>query len=108
MEPEIKNHLLKINKEYYKVSYKDGRPYLEKVKKKDVERKLKLVGEMTDKLKDSLNQEIVMKEALGKMRLKELEKLNKMIISGKRYKPKTREHHCADMKVGNFIIPIVD
>ena len=40
---------------------------------------------------------------------KDIDKLYKLVNSKKKkYKPKTREGHCVDMKVGGFIIPIVD
>ena len=38
----------------------------------------------------------------------DLDKLDKMLFGEKKYTVKTREHRCVDMKVGNFIIPIVE
>jgi len=44
-----------------------------------------------------------------KIQLKDIKKLYKNLFESKRkYKPKTREHHCVDMKIGNFILPIAD
>jgi hypothetical protein len=39
---------------------------------------------------------------------KDFDKLYKSLTSGKNYKPKTREHRCVDLKVGNFVLPIIE
>jgi len=108
MKIEHKNNLL----------YVEGKPFLVKtinnemkfipVKNKDVEAKLKLVDKLTKNLKDSLDKDKIMKEALMNLKYDYLKKMDKMLSNPKRkYKAKTRDNHCADIKVGNIIIPIV-
>lgn len=107
MDIKVEHGLLKIDKQYYKVDYKDGREVLIKVNKKEIDKKTKIVKELAHKLKDNLDREIVMREALQQLSSKELQKLDKLIKSKRQYNPKTREGYCADMKIGNFVIPIV-
>ncbi len=107
MKIEHKDNLLKVEGKYYRVVDIDGKHTFEQVNKKKVEKKANLVKKLASKLKDNLDREIVMKEALTNLSLEELERLDKMVKSERKYKPKTREGACADMKVGNFIIPIV-
>ena len=108
MDIELIDNLLNIDGKYYKAEYKDGIPKIVRVNKKDVEKKKNLVKRLAKDLQNSLDKEIIMREALGKMRFKDLQQLEKLMKSKRQYKPKTREGACADMKVGNFIIPIVE
>ncbi len=68
-----------------------------------------MAKEIAEKIKDSLDREKVIRESVMKLPISELESLHNTVFNTKRKaKAKTREHHCVDMKVGNFILPIVD
>ena len=107
--------LLKIDGKYYYKDSDDGKPILRTISKGKVMKRLKLVDEIVEKLKDALDKEAVLKESLMKSFPlgydefeEELLKLHGMLHSkDRKYKPKTRRGHCVDMKVGNMIIPIV-
>jgi len=93
---------LKVNDKYY--------DRLELVPTKEVEDKIKKSKKMANKLKDSLDAEKVLTEIfMTRFSKKEFKKLyNNMFKSKRKYKAKTREGDCVDMKFGNIIIPIVD
>jgi hypothetical protein len=102
---------LVINGEYYKVTFnKLGRPIFLKGNQKKIKEKMSKAKLMAKKLKYDLDGEKVLTEALlTNFDDKSFEKLYLQLFKSKRiYKPKTREHHCVDMKVGNTIIPIVN
>ena len=64
---------------------------------------------IANKLKSSLDREKILFESVMKLDEKELQTLHNVLFnSKKKVKPKTRADHCVDMKVGNFILPIVD
>ncbi len=106
---EKKYGLLVINGEYYESVSKDGKPTFKKINKKRVKKAEKMAGEIAEKIKDSLDREKVIRESIMKLDLNNLEQLHNTVFNAKRKaKAKTREHHCVDMKVGNFILPIVD
>jgi len=108
--------LLVIDNKYYYGDMIDGKIVYREISKAKVQKRLKLIDEIVKKLKDSLDREAVLKETLMKnfpmgdeTIEEELLKLLGMLKSKERkYKPKTRVHHCVDMKVGGMIIPIVD
>ena len=108
--------LLVIDNKYYYGDMIDGKVVYREISKAKVQKRLKLIDEIVKKLKDSLDKEAVLKETLMKnfpmgdeTLEEELVKLLGMLNSKERkYKPKTRAHHCVDMKVGGIIIPIVD
>ncbi len=101
-------HLV-INGKYYEEKSKDGKPVFVKVGIQKIKKAEKMVGEIVDELKDSLDREKVLHESIMKIPMDDLEKLHNTVFNAKRkVKPKTREHHCVDMKVGNFILPIVE
>ncbi len=112
---EVMYGLIKIDNKYYYKDSDDGKPILRIISKSKVEKRLKLVDEIVEKLKDALDKEAVLKESLMKsfplgddVIEEELLKLHGMLNSkDRKYKPKTRKHYCVDMKVGNMIIPIV-
>jgi len=103
--------LLVIDGAYFKLDHsKQGQMIAIPQDKKKVDAKLAKAKEMAAKLKDSLDGEKVLTEALMiNFEDKDFEKLYAQLFKSKRvYKAKTREHHCVDMKVGNTIIPIVN
>lgn len=106
-KPELTNeHLVKVGNKYYEINHEDGKPVLKEVDVKQVRKEEKLIGELAKKLVGNLDGEAVLREALRRLEFKEVEKLGKMLKSKRKYKPKTREGHCTDMKVGGFILPI--
>jgi len=95
--------------EYYEIDSRDGKPFFKKVDIKKIKEQEELAKKIAEKLKDNLDPVAVIKESLMKIQLKDIKKLYKNLFESKRkYKPKTREHHCVDMKIGNFILPIAD
>ncbi len=106
---EKKYGMLIINGEYYESTTKDGKPIFKPVSKARVNKAEKMAKEIAEKIKDSLDREKVIREAIMKLEIPELEALHNTVFNAKRKaKAKTREHHCVDMKVGNFILPIVE
>jgi len=109
MDVTTKHGYIVINGDYYEAKRQDGEQIFKKVPKKKVEKRLKFVNEMVKKLKDSLDKEAILRESLMKIADNDLETLYGILNNPtKKYKPKTREHRCVDMKIGNFILPIVD
>lgn len=100
----------KYKKKYYKISSSDGKLMFVETPKKDVEYQLKMAKELANHLKKDLEADKVLVEVfMTRYDKKSLEKLYKYTIQGKRkYKARTREGHCVDMKVGNHIVPLVD
>lgn len=100
----------KHNGKYYEASAKDGKPTFIEIPKKKVDDQLNMAKELAKKLKGNLDAEKVLVEVFMTRYDKEnLENLYKTIFkSKKKYKPKTREGYCVDIKVGNHIIPIID
>jgi len=108
-EIQRKYEMLIIDGEYYEESSKDGKPIFTLASKAKINKAEKMSKEIAEEIKDSLDREKVIREAVMKLGLKELEQLHNTVFNKKRKaKAKTREHHCVDMKVGNFILPIVD
>lgn len=101
-------HLIKGK--YYQIDTKDGQPTFIEIPKKEVDKHKKMAEELAKKLKDSLDAEKILIEVfMSKYDKKHLDELYKTVFkSKKKYKPKTREGYCVDMKVGNHIIPIID
>lgn len=99
-----------INGKYYIIDSIRGRPTLIPVSKTEIDKKLKKAKQIAKKLKGDLDAEKVIVESLMiKFDKEDLDKLHNQLFKSKRkYKARTREHHCVDMKVGNTIIPIVD
>jgi len=88
---------------------KNDKPTLKLQKKADVNAKIKKAREISTKLKSYLDSEAVLMESTMKLEPEEFDTLYKMLFKSKKnYKPTTRKHHCVDMKVGKFVLPIVD
>jgi len=88
---------------------KDGKAVLVEVSEKEVKKKTKKLKELAERLKENLDREAVMIEALSKLDDDTLEQIHNVVFNIKRKtKIKTRKHYCVDMKVGRYIIPIVD
>ena len=107
----LKKHYgyLIVGDKYYRLDMMGRETVFREVSKAKVKKKIKLMEELSKKLKDSLDGEAVMMEALSKLEIEELIMIHDKIINEKRKtKPRTRKHHCVDMKIGDVIIPIVD
>jgi hypothetical protein len=104
-------YYLVIEGEYYEVKASSlGTPTFVKQNKNKIKLKIQRAKEMAKKLKDNLDGEKVLTEALlTNFDDKAFDKLYNQLFNSKiNYKPKTRAHRCVDMKVGNTIIPIVN
>jgi hypothetical protein len=100
--------LIKVKNKYYEVfsDCRKGKLVFEEVK--DAKEKIKMSKKIAKLLEDSLDREKVLTEATMKMRMTDVKKLYAMLTSGKEYTKVTREHRCVDMKIGNFILPIIN
>ncbi len=97
---------IKIKGKYYEPEEKDG-----KISFKEIENakgRIKKGKEMAKILEYALDKEAVLTESIMKLENKDFDMLYKSLKSGRKYKAKTREHHCVDMKIGNFVLPIVN
>lgn len=100
----------KIKGKYYEQSTKDGKPTFVEVSKKKVDDQLKMAKKLAKELKGNLDAEKILIEIfMARYDKENLAKLYQTVFkSKKKYKPKTREGYCVDMKIGNHIIPIID
>ncbi len=106
---ERKYGCLIINGTYYRSTSKDGKETLKEIPIKEIKQKEKTVEKLADKLKESVDGKKILTEILMGFHPKEITKLEKIVFSKKRkYKAKTRSHHCVDLKVGNFIVPMIN
>ena len=100
---------LVIDGKYYQHDEKDGKLILKEVPDKKIKAMEKQAEKIADALKEHLDVGKVLKEAVMRLKEKDIKKLHRVMFESKReYKPKTREHHCVDMKIGNYILPLVD
>ena len=96
-----------VEGKYYEAIFKDGKEYWKKIDKKEIKELEDMNKKIVKKISEKLDREAVVAEALRKMEKPELEHLHRMLfIDDKKYTVKTREHHCIDMKIGNYILPI--
>mgnify|MGYP001575063548 CR=1 FL=1 len=95
-----------VNGKYYDLISKEGKPIF--TEDKNAINKINKAKEMAKKLEHALNKEAVLTESLMKLEKQDFEILYKSLKSNRKFKPKTRVHHCVDMKIGNFVLPIVD
>ena len=106
---EDKYGYLVVNGKYFVGDSKDGKTIFIQKPKKEILEKIKLVRKVAKALKDSLDPEKVLFESIMKLDKDEFMKLFNVVFNKKRkYKAKTREGACADMKIGNYILPIVE
>lgn len=106
---EYKYGYLVIDGVFYESEMKDGKTTLKRIPEKRLKKEIKRAEEITEKLEDKTDVKAILMEAVMKIEDKEQEKLHNMLYNSKKhYIPKTRKHHCVDIKVGNFILPIMD
>lgn len=100
---------LKVDGRYFELDEKtpERARYIE-VSNNKVKAKIKLLSEIAEKLKENLDANAVLMEALSKLPEEYLTNIHNAVYnSKKKVKPKTRKHHCVDMKVGKMVIPII-
>lgn len=97
---------LKAKGKYYEAIQKDDKLTF----KEDKEAKIRIskAKEIAKKLEHALDREAVLMESVMLLGKKDFEVLYKMLKSGRKYKPKTRKKHCVDMKIGRFVLPLID
>lgn len=109
MRIDKKYGYLIINGKYYEGTTKDGKPVFKEVKIDEIKDKITKAEKIADKLKTKVDVKKMLKEAVMRIPLDDIDKLYVMLfVDKKKKKVKTREHHCVDVKIGNFILPIVD
>ena len=105
---EMKHGKMFYKGNYYEIEMVRGKPTFKKITD-TVENQLNLADEITTKLYKKVDTKKILMEALMRLNLDEVEKLYMLLFKDKKqYKVKTREHHCCDVKVGNFILPIIE
>ncbi len=106
---ERRHGLLIVDGEYFAPDDMEGKPIFIKLDKKEVRSKLKLIKTLIPLLKEGLNKEAILEEALMKMGMGELAHIQGMFTSMKsKPKVKTRKGHCVDLMVGDTIIPLIN
>jgi len=105
---EKKHGYLVIDGKYFRSESVDGRICFVIVSKAEIKQNQKMADAIAEKLKESLDAKKVLNEAIMTMHTTEIKRLYKMIQSKRKYKKTTREHACVDMKIGNFILPIIE
>lgn len=99
---------LVIDGVYYESDMKDGKTILVPVPEKRLKKEIKLAEEIVDRLEKDTDIRKILMEAVMSIDDKEREKLHNMLYTGKRkYAIKTRDDHCVDIKLGNFVLPII-
>lgn len=99
---------LKVDGKYFKpVKEGEALKYVE-ASETEFNNRVKLLKNIAAKLKDSLDREAVLAEALSKLEDEYLESIWGALNNPAR-KPNvtTRRHHCVDMKIGKLVVPIV-
>ena len=93
----------------YKRTEKDHHLTYVEIDKNKVELLDKKNNEIVEKLKGNVDVGEILREAIRKLPPKDVERLYNLTVNAKKkYKPVTRGEHCADIKIGNFILPVVD
>ena len=99
---------LKIGNKHYELIVDRKSDGLQKfVEVKDYNQRIAIAKELTEKLKNSLDREKILMEVLMKQSTHSLNGIKKE-LGIKKTKAKTRRHHCVDMQIGRYVLPIVD
>lgn len=100
---------LVINGKYFKDTSKDGQTMWVPANQKTIKKLEKMSKDIAEKLQEALDRKTVLVESIMRMTQRDIERLHNIVFNAKRkYKAKTRKHRCVDMKVGGFILPIVE
>lgn len=109
---KIFDKYLKMGEDYFEVKFKDGKTHFFLVDKEIIGDLDKKAHDIAELLEHQTDIKAILREAVRKLEPKEVEKLHKILVKRVREeKPvqaKTRENACADIKIGNFILPIVE
>lgn len=96
-----------IDGKYFEMKGNIGNGKFEFKEAKGVQEKVDKADEIAEELVKSLDGKKVLIESIMRLSKHDMDTLYKNAIE-KKYKPKTREHECVDMKIGNFVLPIVE
>jgi len=99
---------LKVDGRYFKPNRQGEKLLYVEVKPEEFEKRMNLVKVIADKMKNHLDKEAVLLEALSRLDDEYLENiLGKLNSPRKKVTITTRKHHCVDMRVGGYTVPIV-
>jgi hypothetical protein len=110
MNPEFgKYGYIKLGNKYYEGKTKLGKPIMVEISIKKIREREQKAEKIAEALKNRVDaKKILMENLMTRLTPKDLDKLEKIVFSKKRkYKAKVRAHHCVDMTIGNFILPLV-
>lgn len=102
---------MKVGNDYYSFDRnREGKLFFKKEDTAVIKGRIKRAKLLAAKLKEGIDGEKILTESLlVNFTVKDFDKLYAQVFNSKRkYKPRTRAHHCVDMKVGNVIIPIMN
>lgn len=99
---------LKVGEKYFRPDREGEKLHYIECTQKEFEDRVGLLKNIAAKMKDGLDREAVLVEALSKLDDEYLEMLwGKLSNPIKKPAIRTRKHHCVDMRVGNLTVPIV-
>ena len=107
IEFEKRHGYIYMDGKYYDMKGNCGSGKFEFIEVKDVQERIDKAEEIAEELVKSFNGKTVLVESIMKLTKHDMKVLYNNAIT-KKYKAKTRGHECVDMKVGNFVLPIVD
>ncbi len=96
----------KEGNKYYRESTINGKLVWKEVSTEEFENKLKTARHLAEELQYDLDGLKIFTESIMKLPKKRMLQLEEAVK--KKHQRITRQHHCVDMKVGNFILPIID
>ena len=104
---DIKYRHFIINGKYFVIDVVRGHPVPKEISKKEFDTKVKKVEKMAKLLEEGLDKKAVLMESIMKLDDENFKVFEGILLKSKiNYKPRTREHHCVDIKIGNFILPL--
>jgi len=107
IEIEKKYGYFVIDGKYCEMKGNVGVGKFEFVEAKDAQQRIDKAIEITDELIKSFDGKKVLIESIMKLTKHDLDTLYRNAIT-KKLTAKTREHECVDMKIGNFVLPILN
>jgi len=91
---------------YYKESTRNGKLVWKEVSLEEVNERIAEAERLAYLLEEGLDPVKILTEAIMRLPKKKVKQLSAALERDNNIV--TRSHHCVDMKVGNFILPIVD
>jgi hypothetical protein len=99
---------MKIDGKYYKEAEKDGKSILVEISDREIQKKIELSKKIIPKLREHLDRDKILMEALMKKTEANLKKMEEKLFGKEEpISIYTRSHHCIDMKIGGQILEIV-